>query len=99
MEEIPIFPYDPDNPRKSIVDNVDLIYRRTVVAIDMGYNAGLDIVTLFQMGVPLVGDKRFLNLPANMWEENLEMALEHFEGIEDYEMCSYAKDVLGSISE
>jgi|TARA_R110000803_G_C11894057_1_gene311266 hypothetical protein len=99
MDDIPMFPYDPDNHRKSILDNVDIIHRRTVESIDIGYNAGLDMVTLFQMGIPIVGNKRFLNLPNSMWEENLEMALEYFEGIEDYEMCSYTKDVLGRITE
>lgn len=99
MGNIPMFPYDPDDPQKSILENVDMIHRRTVEAIDIGYNNGLEAVTLFQMGVPIEETKKFLNLPNNMWKENLETALEYFEGIEDYEMCSYTKDVLGRITE
>ena len=53
MGSIPMFPYDPDDPQKSILENVDMIHRRTVEAIDIGYNNGLEAVTLFQMGVPI----------------------------------------------
>jgi hypothetical protein len=98
MDNIPLFPYDSDNPKKSILENVDMIHRRTVVAIDIGYNAGLEVVTLFQMGTPIDETKNFLNLPGYMWEENLETALEYFEEIEDYEMCSYTQDVLSRIT-
>ena len=96
---IPFFPYDPENPKNSVLENEDIIHRRTVKMIDIGYNNGMDVVTLFQ--IPPLGDEKevFLNLHWDNWISNLEIALEYFEGIEDYEMCSYSKDVLDRISE
>jgi hypothetical protein len=65
--------------------------------IDVGYNSGLEKITLFKLEDP--EKDYYLNLPEYNWEETLEDALKHFEMIEDYEMCSYAKDVLGRITE
>jgi hypothetical protein len=97
MIDIPMFPYDPDNPKNSVEGNVDIIHRRTVEMIDIGYNSGMDVVTLFEIESPHDDKERFLNLHWDRWVENLNNALEYFEEIEDYEMCSYAKDVLDRV--
>jgi len=97
--EIPYFPYDPENPKNSVEGNADIIHRRTVEMIDIGYNNGMDIVTLFQLPDTFDGKEIFLNLHWDRWVENLNDALVYFESIEDYEMCSYAKDVLERIIE
>ena len=99
MADIPLYPVDPDDPGSSIFKNEDLINRRMVEMIDVGFNMGMPKVTLFQVTNMDNGETdMFLNLPDDQWEDNLRSAITYFEGIEDYEMCSYAKDVLDRIS-
>jgi hypothetical protein len=97
MSDIPVFPFNRDELNTNSFDSDDVFYRRAVEMIDVGYNSGLEKITLFKLEDP--EKDYYLNLPEYNWEETLEDALKHFEMIEDYEMCSYAKDVLGRITE
>lgn len=97
MDGIPIFPFNRDELEKNSIQSDDVFYRRAVEMIDVGYNSGLEKITLFKLEDP--EKDYYLNLPEYNWVETLEDALKHFEGVEDYEMCSYTNDVLGRIIE
>ena len=57
----------------------------------------MDKITLFRI---FNGDQElFLNLPSSSWVATLEDAMVHFGGMEDYEECAYARDLLNRITE
>lgn len=97
MSDIPIFPFNPKQLLTNSVESDDVFFRRAVEMIDIGYNSGMDKITLFQL--PDDEEDLFLNLPSFNWVQTLEDALKHFEMVEDYEMCSYTKDVLERITD
>ena len=97
MEGIPIFPFNINELNENSFRSDDVFYRRAVEMIDVGYNNGMEKITLFKLEDPK--KDYYLNLPNYRWEETLEDALTHFESMEDYEMCSYTKDVLERISD
>lgn len=96
MEETPIFPFNINELKKNTLRSDDIFYRRAVEMIDIGFNNGMERVTLFKLVDP--EKDYYLNLPNHNWVKTLEDALEHFKNIEDYEMCSYTKDILEKIS-
>lgn len=96
MSDIPMFPFDPEQLKTQSVESDDVFFRRAVEMIDVGYNSGMDKITLFQ--IPDDDMELYLNLPDFNWIQTLEDALKHFEMVEDYEMCSYTKDVLERIT-
>jgi hypothetical protein len=97
MEGIPIFPFNINELNENSFRSDDVFYRRAVEMIDVGYNNGMEKITLFKLEDP--EKDYYLNLPNYRWEETLEDALKHFESMEDYEMCTYAKDILERISD
>jgi hypothetical protein len=96
MSDIPMFPFDPEQLKTQSVESDDVFFRRAVEMIDVGFNSGMDKITLFQ--VPDDDMELYLNLPDFNWIQTLADALKHFEMVEDYEMCSYTKDVLERIT-
>jgi hypothetical protein len=96
MSDIPMFPFNPEQLKTQSVESDDVFFRRAVEMIDVGFNSGMDKITLFQ--VPDDDMELYLNLPDFNWVQTLEDALKHFEMVEDYEMCSYTKDVLERIT-
>jgi len=60
--------------------------------IEVGFNRDMKNITLFRL---LEGDTElYLNLHDDMWEDTLIDAIQHFEYIEDYEMCTKTKEIL-----
>lgn len=96
MEEIPIYPFNIETLLKNSLESNDVFYRRSVEMIDIGFNSGIDKITLFRL--PDENEIIYLNLSYDRWADTLEDALKHFELIEDYEMCSHTKDVLERIT-
>jgi hypothetical protein len=96
-DNVPLLNLDLKNLEDSIFENEDIIFRRMVECIDYGINTGVDIVTLFTVP-PMDGDNIYLVLKEMSWITSLEKCLSYFEGIEDYEMCEYTKDVLERIN-
>ena len=94
---VPLLNLDLKNLEDSIFENEDIIFRRMVECIDFGFNTGVDIVTLFSVP-PMDGDNIYLVLKEMSWVTSLEKCMSYFEGIEDYEMCEYTKDVLFKIN-
>lgn len=95
MSDIPLFPFDSEYLKTNSLDSNDVFFRRAVEMIDIGFNSDMDIITLFQ----LPESELYLNLPKFNWVSTLEDALSHFELVEDYEMCSYTKDILDRIKD
>ena len=92
MSDIPIYPYNIDDLDKYSVETNDVFFRRSVEMIEFGFNNDMNAITLFRI---FEGDTElFLNLHYDMWESTLVDAIQHFEYVEDYEMCSQAKDIL-----
>lgn len=95
MSDIPIYPYNIDDLDKYSVETNDVFFRRSVEMIEFGFNNDMNAITLFRI---FEGDTElFLNLHYDMWESTLIDAIQHFEYVEDYEMCSQAKDILDII--
>lgn len=92
MDEIPIYPFKLTDLDKYSIESNDVFFRRSVEMIEVGYNRDMKNITLFRL---FEGDTElYLNLHDNMWESTLVDAIQHFEYIEDYEMCTKAKEIL-----
>ncbi len=92
MSEIPIYPFKLSDLDKYSVKMNDVFFRRSVEMIEVGFNRGMNNITLFRL---LEGDTElYLNLHDDMWESTLIDAIQHFEYIEDYEMCTKSKEIL-----
>lgn len=97
-DDIPIFPFTFEELEQNPNKGDDIFFRRSNLMIDVGYNNGMDKITLFRIKHE-ESDELFLNLPSSSWEETLIDSIKYFESIEDYEECAYARDVLSRIQE
>ncbi len=70
------------------------IHIRTLYAIDYAVNTNYDeeITIAF-----LNDDETILGCPPDVWSDNLEMTLDYFEEIEDYEKCQEVKNLIDKI--
>mgnify|MGYP001169698055 FL=1 len=92
MSEIPIYPFKLEDLDKYSIKMNDVFFRRSVEMIEVGFNRDMNNITLFRL---LEGDTElYLNLHDDMWESTLIDAIQHFEYIEDYEMCTKTKEIL-----
>ena len=96
-DEVPIYPFSVEELEKFPNQGDDVFFRRSLVMIDIGYNNAMDKITLFKI---YHGEQElFINLPETSWISTLEDAIIHFESIEDYEECAYARDLLNRITD
>lgn len=95
INDVPLYPFDADDLNKYSLKTNDLFFRRAVEMIEIGFNNDMDNVTLFKLVNN--GDELYLNLHDDMWVSTLIDAIQHFEYLEDYEMCSRTKDILDII--
>ena len=95
MSDIPIYPFSLDDLDKYSLETNDVFFRRAVEMIEVGYNNNMHNITLFRLVDS--GDELYLNLHDHMWVYTLVDAIQHFEYLEDYEMCSKSKDILDII--
>lgn len=98
MDDIPIYPFSLEEIKKYPDRGNDVFFRRSNEMIDIGFNNGMDKITLFKIKDDS-GFDLFLNLPATSWQSTLVDSISYFESIEDYEECAYARDVLEKISD
>tara|TARA_B100000927_G_scaffold161479_1_gene130141 strand:+ start:7856 stop:8149 length:294 start_codon:yes stop_codon:yes gene_type:complete len=92
VSEIPIYPFDLEDLDKYSIETNDVFFRRSVEMIEVGFNKNMKNITLFRI---LDGDSElYINLHYEMWEDTLVDSIQHFEYIEDYEMCIRAKEIL-----
>ena len=61
-------------------------------AMDTGYDEDITIAFLND-------EDTILGIPPEVWYDNLELSMEYFIGIEDYEICSLIKDLLKKLDE
>ena len=97
-DDIPIFPFTFEELEQNPNKGDDIFFRRSNLMIDVGYNNGMDKITLFRIKHE-ESDELFLNLSSSLWEETLIDSIKYFESIEDYEECAYARDVLSRIQD
>lgn len=96
-DDIPVYPFTVEELETHPNGGDDVFFRRSLEMIDIGYNNGMDKITLFRI---FHGDQElFLNLPSSSWVATLEDAMVHFENTEEYEECAYARDLLNRITE
>ena len=97
MDDIPIYPFSLEELERFPNAGDDIFFRRAIEMIDIGFNAGMDKITLFKI---IEEDAElFLNLPATSWVDTLKDSITYFESTEEYEECAYAKIVLERITE
>jgi hypothetical protein len=96
MDDIPIYPFTLEELEKFPNAGDDIFFRRAIEMIDIGFNAGMDKITLFK----IIEEESvlFLNLPATSWVGTLKDSITYFESTEEYEECAYAKIVLERIT-
>jgi hypothetical protein len=96
-DEIPVYPFTVEELETQPNGGDDVFFRRSLEMIDIGFNNGMDKITLFRI---FHGDQElFLNLPSSSWVATLEDAMVHFEKMEEYEECAYARDLLNRITD
>ena len=70
------------------------IHTRTLYAIDYAYNTNFDE----EITIAYLNDKdTILGCPPESWIDNLQMSLEYFINIEEYEKCSEVKQLLDKL--
>lgn len=97
MDDIPIYPFTLEELERFPNAGDDVFFRRAIEMIDIGFNAGMDKITLFK--IIEEESELFLNLPATSWVTTLKDSITYFESTEEYEECAYAKIVLERITQ
>ena len=70
MDDIPIYPFSLEELERFPNAGDDIFFKRAIEMIDVGFNAGMDKITLFKI---IEEDAElFLNLPATSWVDTLK---------------------------
>ena len=91
----PILKFNNDTEfHQALSDNAYEIHVRTLYAIDYAYNTNFDE----EITIAYLNDKdTILGCPPESWIDNLQMSLEYFINIEEYEKCSEVKQLLDKL--
>ena len=79
---------------KALSDNAHEIHMRTLYAIKYAYDTKFndDITIAF-----LNNEDTILGCPPDVWVDNLQMSMDYFIEIEDYERCQEVKDLIDNL--
>ena len=79
---------------KALSDNAHEIHMRTLYAIKYAYDTKFnDDIT-----IAFLNDKdTTLGCPPDVWIDNLQMTMEYFIEIEDYERCQEVKELIDNL--
>ena len=80
--------------RQVMTDNAYEIHSRTLYGIDKAFNNNSkdDVVLAYLNDVDSI-----LGIPHDCWLDNLEMTMEYFISIEDYERCQEVKQLMDKL--
>ena len=95
LSEIPLLKFDSDLQfHQQLSEFEHDIHIRTLYAIDYAFNTNFkDEIT-----IAYLNDRdTILGCPPEAWTDNLQMSLEYFISIEDYEKCSEVKQLLDKL--
>lgn len=73
----------------------DVIFRRTIAAIQTAIKNGIDVAEL--PNVKVAESELDAFVLRDGWEDAIEKAKKHFEKIEDYEMCQTCVSLIDEI--
>jgi len=91
----PMLRFDTDTEfRQALSDNAHKIHMRTLYAIKYAYDTKFndDITIAF-----LNDEDTILGCPPDVWIDNLQMTMEYFIEIEDYEKCQEVKELIDKL--
>ena len=82
--------------RQVMNENAYDIHNRTVKGINTAFdtNSKEDVIVAY-----LNDDEHVLGVPEDFWEDNLEMSLDYFITIEDYEKCREIKELMDKLKQ
>ena len=91
----PMLKFDNDTEfHQALSDNAYAIHVRTLYAIDYAYNTDFD----GEITIAFLNDEvTILGCPQDVWVDNLEMSLEYFIEIEDYEKCQEVQQLINKL--
>jgi hypothetical protein len=95
LNEIPLLKFDSDLQFHQQLSKFEHdIHMRTLYAIDYAFNTNFneDITIAY-----LNDTDTILGCPPESWNDNLQMSLEYFISIEDYEKCSEVKQLIDKL--
>ena len=87
--------FDNDDEFMQIMeDNEYIIHSRTLEGINNAFdtNSKEDVVIAY------LNDGEIMGIPKDCWKDNLEMSMEYFTSIEDYEKCNEIKQLIDKLS-
>ena len=95
LDNIPVIIYDSDSDFLEEVSKFEHeIHMRTFYAINKAYNTNV----IEDVTIAYLNDKdTILGCPPDQWIGNLQMSLEYFISVEEYEKCSEVKKLLDKL--
>tara|TARA_R110001583_G_scaffold36163_1_gene119227 strand:- start:2067 stop:2357 length:291 start_codon:yes stop_codon:yes gene_type:complete len=95
MKELTLRFDDDDEFMQVMEDNEYIIHSRTLEGINNAFdtNSKEDVVIAY-----LNDDEYVLSIPEDCWKDNLEMSMEYFTSIEDYEKCNEIKQLIDKLN-
>ena len=91
----PLLEFETDTEfRQALSDNAHAIHMRTLYAIKYAHETNFnDEITIAFLN----DEDTILGCPPDVWVDNLQMSLEYFIEIEDYEKCQEVKELIDKL--
>ena len=94
MKELTLRFDNDDEFMQVMEDNEYIIHSRTLE----GINNAFDINSKEDVVIAHLNDDEIMGIPEDCWKDNLEMSMEYFTSIEDYEKCNEIKQLIDKLN-
>lgn len=91
LSEAPTIPvFDEDDATEFFEENEEFVYSRILQAVEEGVKANLKVINLFELngtGVHITSQRKD-------WKSGLQNALDYYLSKEDYEACTFVRELI-----